>query len=119
MSSYRQHSFDPNAYEEIGAPMRPFNWVQWTGVGIGVLGIALYAVYFAGRLGWTKELLDSPMFGFPFLILGVTLVNSRRHPAHDIAPELAAARKRWLIIIVALCFAIFGAAIAIEFTGAN
>jgi drug/metabolite transporter (DMT)-like permease len=119
MSSYRQHSFDPNAYQEHGRPMRPFNKVQWAGVGLGVLGIALYAVYFAGRFGLTQQLLDSPMFGFAALIFGVVLVNSRRHPAHDVAPELAAARRRWLVIISVVCAAIIGAAVVIELTGAN
>ena len=119
MSSYRQHSFDPNAYEPPGPPMRPFNWVQWTGVGLGVLGLAIYAVYFAGRFGWTKELLVSPMFGFAMLMFGVVLINSRRQPAPDLAPELAAARKRWLIIILAISGVMIGAAILIELQGAN
>ena len=119
MSSYREHSFDPNAYQEQGRPMRPYNWVQWAGVGLGVLGLVLYAVYFAGRFGWTNELLDTPMFGFASLMFGVVLINSRRHPAHDVAPELAAARKHWLIIILAICALIIGAAIVFELTGAN
>jgi hypothetical protein len=116
MSGYRQQSYDPNAYERQGPPLRPFNWVQWTGVGSGLLGATLYVAYFAGRGGWMPEFLDSPMIGFPFLMLGVVLVNSRRHPAPDPAPELAAARKRWLLVIVALCTAILGAAVAIQFS---
>jgi len=118
MSGYREHGFDPNHYEPQGQPMRPFNWVQWTGVGFGVFGIALYAAYFAGRAGWIPEKLHSPMVGFPMLMLGVVLVNSRRHPAHDIAPELAQARKRWLLITLLICAVILGAAIAIDFSGA-
>ena len=116
MSGYREYSYDPNAYERQGPPMRPFNWVQWTGVGSGLLGAALYVAYFAGRVGWMPEFLDSPMVGFPFLMLGVVLVNSRRQTITDPAPELAAARKRWLLIIVALCTAILGAAVAIQFS---
>ena len=91
--------------------------MQWTGVGSGLLGVALYLAYFAGRVGWIAQLLDSPMIGFPFLILGIMLVNSRRETIPDPAPELAAARKRWMIIILTLCALIFGVAIALELTG--
>ncbi|MGN6154885.1 MAG: hypothetical protein ACTHN4_04020 [Sphingomicrobium sp.] len=116
MSGYREHSYDPNAYDRQGPPMRPFNWVQWTGVGFGLLGIALYGAYFAGRAGWIPAALDTPIVGFPFLMLGVVLVNSRRQTIADPAPELAAARKRWMLIIVVLCTAILGAAVAIQFS---
>ena len=26
MSGYREHSFDPNAYEQPGRPLKPYNW---------------------------------------------------------------------------------------------
>ena len=51
MSGYREHSFDPNAYEQPGRPLQPYNWVQWTGVAIGVLGLAIIALGLLGRLG--------------------------------------------------------------------
>ena len=74
---YRQHSFDPNAYEQQGKPLRPFNWVQWSGVAAAIVGLAIDAVYFAGKLGWSKAPLDSPSLAMPFILLGVVLVNSR------------------------------------------
>ena len=117
MSGYRdRQSFDPNSGGDYGRPMRPFNWVQWTGVAMGVAGIALYGVYFAGRVGWMAELLKTPMVGFPLLIVGASLVNSRREILDDPAPELAAARKRWLLITILICLVVFGAAIAIDFS---
>ena len=120
MSGYRQDSFDPNAFEQQGRPLRPFNWVQWTGVGIASIGIALSTLHLAGWIGWTPHWVDDPSPpAFIWLLLGVVLINSRRQPATDLAPELASARKRWLIIIVGLCAVILGAAAAIELTGAN
>ena len=116
MSGYREHSYDPYAYERQGRPVWPYNWVQWTGVGSGLLGLALYGLYFAGRVGWVREMLDSPMIGFPFLMLGIVLISSRRQTIPDPAPELAAARRRWMLIVVALCTAILGAAVAIQFS---
>ena len=118
MSGYREHSYDPNASPRYGKPLRPFNWVQWTGVALGVVGLALYAAYFAGRFGWFRQELDSPMLGFAFLMFGVVLVNSRREQSYDPAPELAPARKRWMILTLVIVAAVLGAALVIEFSGA-
>jgi peptidoglycan/LPS O-acetylase OafA/YrhL len=115
MSGYREHSYDPNAYERQGPPLRPFNWVQWTGFGLGVLGAAICVYYLLGKSGWVPPI-DSPMPGAILPLLGVSLINSRRRRAPDPAPELAAARKRWMLVIVALCTAILGAAVAIQFS---
>ena len=117
MSGYREHGFDPGAYERQGPPMRPYNWMQWTGIGFGLLGVAFYLAYFAGRAGWMPQLLHSPMVGFPMLILGVILVSSRRGTIPDPAPELAGARRRWMLIVATLCTAIFGAALIVQFKG--
>lgn len=118
MSGYRQHSFDPNAWEQPGPPLRPFNWVQWTGVALGTIGIAFQLVYFAGRLGWIPPLIDQSSPTFVLVILGVVLINSRRQPAHDPAPELADARKRWLIVTAFVRAAILGFAAALDLLGA-
>lgn len=48
---YRTHQFDPNAYEEQGPPLRPYNWVQWTGVAIASVGVGLFAAYLLGKIG--------------------------------------------------------------------
>ena len=119
MSGYRDRSnFDPYANPNYGRPLRPYNWVQWTGVGMGLAGLAIYAVYFAGRAGWMAQELRTPMFGFALVMFGSVLIGSRREIRDDPAPELAAARKRWLLIILAVSIAVFGAAIAIDFKGA-
>ena len=46
------------------------------------------------------------------------MISSRRHPNVDLAPELAPARRRWLLITTALCAVILGAATIIAFSGA-
>ncbi|MEO6199112.1 MAG: hypothetical protein ABIO68_04160 [Sphingomicrobium sp.] len=116
MSGYRQSSFDPNAFEQSGRPMRPFNWVQWLGVAFLVITLLMLAVQVAGLLGLAPR--GNYSVGIPGLALGsIVLINSRRQPATDLAPELAAARKRWLIITVAVVVAILGAALVIEFAG--
>jgi hypothetical protein len=117
VSGYREHnSFDPNAYQRRGAPLRPFNWVQWTGVGIMIAGALLVAAYMLGRFEVIPLITDDIA---PFVMLmpvGSVLIGSRREGVQDPAPELAAARKRWLLIVVALCTAILGAAVAIQFS---
>ncbi len=119
MSGYRQSSFDPNAYSQAGRPMRPFNWVQWTGVGLEVVGLGLFLLFLAGKLGWFPRLADiPPISGTTLMLIGIALINSRRHPYIDLAPELAPARKRLLIITVAICAAALGAAAVIQFSGA-
>ena len=117
MSGYREHSYDPMAYEQMGRPMRPYSKVQWTGVALVLAGLGIDAVFFAGEFGWMRKSFASPGLALAPLILGIALINSRRYPNTDPAPELASARKRWLLIVVALCFVIFGAAAAIQFSG--
>ncbi len=119
MSGYRQHGFDPNAFERPGRPLRPFNWVQWCGVALGVAGMALYLVDLAGRIGWIAPLSNTPIVGIGMLIGGSVLINSRRSPSTLITPEQQARNKRTLIIVTAVCVAILGVATVIEFTGAN
>jgi hypothetical protein len=117
--SYRDTSnYDPYASPRYGRPLRPYNWVQWTGVALMLAGLALDALYFAGRLGWVRAPVNTPIYALPPLLLGVSLINSRREEVPDLAPELAGARKRWLLIIVVLCALIFGAAIILDSTGA-
>ena len=116
--SYRTDNFDLNAEMGQGRPLRPYNKVQWTGVALLAIAMVAYAIQIAADL----ELIAPPPvhaipIGLPFLLIGVTLVYSRREGA-DPAPELAAARKRWLIITVVICVALFGAAALIESLGA-
>jgi hypothetical protein len=116
---YRQHGFDPNAYKQPGPPQRPFNWVQWTGVAVGFVGLVLTTMQVAGQLGWIPQWVDdpSPAF-FMLLVIGMTLVNSRREPSGLAGSEQLAKNRRLLLITVAICAAILGAALVIEFQGA-
>jgi hypothetical protein len=116
MSGYRQSSYDPMASPRYGRPLRPYNWVQWTGVGLIVVGLAIDVLYFTSRLGWIAKA-DAPLLALPPIMIGALLVNSRREQVADPAPELAAARKRWLIIVTILCVAMLGAAVILDYLG--
>ena len=117
MSGYRSSNFDPTHYERAGRPMRPFNWVQWTGVALEVAALGIYLVFLAGEIGWIHPVIGTPVIAVALQFPGIFLINSRRHPYVDPAPELAPARRRWLIITVAIVTAVIGAAAVIQFSG--
>ena len=116
MSGYRQSSFDPNAGGDTGAPLRPFNWAQWTGVGFAVVGVAIDLAYLGGQAGITRKLLDSPSIGIALPLIGVALINSRRQPGQPLSPEIK--RQRMLIIAVAFAICIVALGALIYFKGA-
>jgi len=117
MAGYRDtSSYEPFALPQHGRPMRPYNWVQWAGVAIVVIGLALDLLYFVRHVDWMKAI--APSLAVPIILIGISLINSRRQEVVDPAPELAAARKRWLIITVAVCTVILGVAAIIDFKGA-
>jgi hypothetical protein len=118
MSGYREHGFDPNASERLGRPLRPFNWVQWTGVALAVLSVAINLGYLGSQAGWIPKWIGTPVIATTPLVFGVVLINSRRETVTDPAPELAEARRRWLIITVAICAAVLGIATVLTFKGA-
>jgi lysylphosphatidylglycerol synthetase-like protein (DUF2156 family) len=118
VSGYRQSSFDPNAFEQPGAPLRPYNWVQRLGMTLALVGLVMTLARAAGEFGWIEPL---PIMHFPgsiLLIIGAVLVNSRRAPSTLVTSEQLARNKRVLVITVAICAVILGLAAAIEFTGA-
>jgi len=119
MSSYRDPVYDPNAWEQPGRPMRPFNWVQWTGVAFVGLAIVAYFYAAAATFGWVPKLRFQPMMaGLPLLFIGLALVNSRREPGTQVGSEQLAKNRRVLLITILVCAAILGAATLIEFLGA-
>ena len=118
MSGYRQSSYDPQAYQTMGKPLRPFNWVQWTGVVLAAVGIAIDLVYYAGRFGWITPLFDRSIPSVGLVLAGVGLINYRREPATDVTPDQRAANRGLLVITIALCALVLGLAAAIEFLGA-
>ena len=111
MTGYRQHSFDPNAgVLEQRPPVRPYNWVQWTGVALVLAAVVLNVIFVGGSIGWWPKVLSSPSIAISLPLFGVALINSRRQPSTDPAPELAAARRKWLAITVAIAAVILGVA---------
>ena len=117
MSGYREHNFDPYAYEQPGRPLRPFNWVQWTGVAFELLGLGLFLAQIAAQLGWIAPFVGTGL-GFAAMIIGMVLINSRREPASQVDSEQLAKNRRVLLITILVCAAILGAAVVIEFLGA-
>ena len=118
MSGYRQHSFDPEAYQAQGRPLRPFNYVQWTGVALAVLVLAVYAGYAAGLLGWVRPVIGNPSPLIGLMVVAVVLVNSRREPATLVGFEQLRKNRRWLLITTVICVAVLGAAALIDYIGA-
>ena len=114
MTAYRDTSnYDPYAASDYGPPLRPYNWVQWTGVGLGVLGIVIDLMWFAGQAGVMPKLLDSPALGVSLPLFGVALINSRRDSAGTADPK-SRRRRLALVIAGALGAAILGAAVVIS-----
>ena len=60
--------------------------------------------------GWWPKIMKNPVFSTTPLIFGMMMITSRRQPVVDLAPELAAARRKWLAITVAVCAVILGTA---------
>ena len=119
MTGYREHSFDPNAFEQPGPPLKPYNWVQWAGVAIGTVGAILVTLDVLARIGWTPRWIgDASPAPFILLIVGTVLVNSRREPGVEVGSEQLAKNRRTLIVTAAICAAVLGAALIIEFSGA-
>jgi len=111
MSGYRESSFDPYAGpSNQGPPVRPYNWVQWTGVVLVFAAVVLNVIFVGGSIGWWPKVLSSPSIAISLPLFGVALINSRRQPSTDPAPELAAARRKWLAITVAIAAVILGVA---------
>ena len=116
MSGYRQSSFDPDAYEQPGAPLKPYNWVQWLGVALEVAGFALFLAHVAGQVGWIAEF-EAGRFGFLPMILGLALINSRRGPGIPVGREQLDRNKRMLVVTLAVLALIFALAFAADQAG--
>ena len=118
MTGYREHSFDPNAYEQPGPPLKPYNWVQWAGVAIGGVGAALITLYLLGKIRLIPQWVEASPAPFMLLVVGMLLIYSRRAPGVQVGSEQLAKNRRVLLITVAICAAIIGAAVVIELSGA-
>ena len=118
MAGYRTSSYDSEAGMRWGQPLRPYNGWQRLGTALTLAGGAIYAVFLVGTLGWMSPPLDHPTGAGLLVLAGFLLTYSRREVIPDPAPELAPARRRWMIVTVTLCVLIIGAATITEFTGA-
>ena len=116
MSGYRETGFDPDVYEQPGKPLKPYNWVQWTGVALALVGIGIDLVYLGGDAGITPKLLDSPSIGIALPLLGAALINSRRQPGQPLTPERK--RRNAVLILVTIAVSLAVAAAVIYFKGA-
>ena len=118
MAGYRDTSnFDPMP-SSYGPPLRPYNKVQWIGAAMQLIAAAGYGYYIAQQAGWVPDLgFNTMMIALPFLLFGMTFVYSRRQEPVDLAPELAAQRKRWMFITVAISALIIGTAIVLDYYG--
>jgi hypothetical protein len=98
--------------------MRPFNWVQWTGVALFAVAMAMALVRWAGRFGWIEPHADETSLSGALNVMGLILIMSRREPVPDDAPGLSPARRGWLVVLFALAVALAGTAIFLQFLGA-
>ncbi|WP_308517876.1 hypothetical protein [Sphingomonas flavescens] len=119
MAGYRDNSgYDPYAYEQPGPPLRPYNWVQWTGLVIVVVGGIYSLASLLGQAGLIPLHLKStqPFASLP--LLGILLIHSRRAPGTPAGTEQLRKNRQVLLITVLICAVILGAATVIELTGA-
>ena len=119
MAGYREHGYDPNAYERPGPVIRPFNWVQWTGVGIAAVGAVLATLYLLAKTGAIPPKFGKPTTApFMLMLVGTTIMNSRRHPGMPIDEDQRAKNRKMLIAVALICAAILGIAVLIASQGA-
>ena len=114
MTSYREHSFDPNAWEPQGPPARPYKGWQWAGVVLGAIAVTVFLADVAGRLGWVPRFLGDDSTSVVVLCgcMATLLVSSRRAPVTPEYRETMKRRQR-IVAVVALIAAILGAAVVI------
>jgi hypothetical protein len=117
MSGYRDNSgFDPSARaRQSGAPLRPFNALQWLGVAFMAAGALALVAYVLGRLGVVPGKVDDVLPGIMLLFCGSMLVHSRRQGG---ALTPATKRQRIIILAAALAICVLVAALVIYFKGA-
>ena len=121
MSGYRgRQSFDPSAGGDYGRPLRPFNWVQWTGVAMIALGTISALAFLLGEVGVLPKFLPRSPQPFATLpLIGMLLVNSRREPGPVPEDEQHRRNRRAALVTVAVVVPIVIAAAAVTLLGAK
>ena len=99
--SYRQISYDPLA-SIPGRARRPFNWVQWLGVGIEALAVAWLLLFAASEFGWLGATHLVPQPATILAIVGAVLVGSRREEPLPLSTQQQRRNGLWLKVVSAL-----------------
>jgi hypothetical protein len=115
--SYRRSTYEPLASTGPGRPARPYDRTQRVGVGFMILGLILLGLQLAGIFGVAALASLKHVPVVLLTTLGVLLINSRREPIVDPAPELAQARRKWLVIVGAACGLLLGLALVLASRG--
>jgi hypothetical protein len=117
MSGYRDRAsgFDPMAGGSYGPPLRPYNWVQWLGVGFAAIGILVMVAYFLDRAGLIPNRFGDVFPAIMLMGVGSILINSRRQEV-PLTPETKRRNTIILGVTLAVCAAV--AATIFYFKGA-
>lgn len=115
--SYRQSSYDGLAAMQPGAPLRPFNRVQWAGVAFGAAGLVFFLAHLAGRIGGIEIKVGSTA-ALACMVIGTLLIHSRREPPRLWTSEDRARSRGKLVLALILAAALVGLGTSIAFQGA-
>ena len=103
MSGYRTHGYDPYFREQMGRPLRPYNWVQWIGISLVGAGFILILADYAARFGWIDDRFDpSGLATLALCVVGAILVSSRRAPPKTVGEEEHRRDARLTLVMFAL-----------------
>jgi hypothetical protein len=105
--SYRQSSFDPLFIPSSTRPKRPFNWVQWLGVGCEVAAGAVLLLHLGGQFGVLGGEPVTVHYATVLALVGMTLINSRREEGEPLSDAQRRRNAQWLwwTIAILVCVA--------------
>ncbi|GLR46522.1 hypothetical protein [Sphingomonas astaxanthinifaciens] len=92
---YRQTTnYDPLFVTAKTRPKRPFNWVQWIGVGGEIAAVGILLWHLLVRLE-ALHARDIPVqYGTLAALVGMTLINSRKEDVPEVEDDLQKKRNR-------------------------